>query len=355
MRQKADEGSPHLGQKPPSAPGKTSSEMSVSRMAFSLNQSTVVCLPLVSEGQRLVWVSSHEINLQLDGAATLSEAFDRFPYLTQTQTAALAQRCSLHPDQVKVWFMAQRLRYGISWDYKDIPNVRMKMAGGGEEEPRKRKGPEVKEDGGKNKKGKKKAGEVREEQGAREGRMMGENASGAEKMEMEPEHPRKKDIKEEEEDDKRNQKKRKKRITLKDTLGKKRVKQEGEEGVAEGVEERSDGAEEEATNIARLKKKTQVAMMKTAFTNCQYPDVKDYDRLAKVIDIPRYTLVQWFGDMRYYVKKFQPRWLTQEQYSQALANIRYRQYLAELVKLPHGTGEDEKPLPPPVEKRFSNL
>ncbi|XP_029310880.1 homeobox and leucine zipper encoding b isoform X3 [Cottoperca gobio] len=151
MRQKVD-AVPQLQHKTPSAPGETLSEMTIAPMAFNLNQSSTVCLPLVSDSQMLIWVHSNEINLQPDGAAELDKAFDRFPYITQKQTAALAQRCSLHPDQVKVWFMVQRLLYGISWDYKDISRVRRKFKSSqGKEELQTRKGEEVKEDGGENK------------------------------------------------------------------------------------------------------------------------------------------------------------------------------------------------------------
>ncbi|XP_054457083.1 homeobox and leucine zipper encoding b [Anoplopoma fimbria] len=493
MRQKADEGLPHLEEKTPNTPGETLSDMNIAPTAFILNPSCVVCLPVVSDSQTLIWVSSSEINLQLDGAAKLDEAFNRFPYLTKKQTVALAQRCSLHPDQVKVWFMAQRLRYGISWDYKDIPNVRKKlMSGQGKEDLQNRNGEEVKEDGGENKKCNrevkepvgKKAGEVREEQTASEGRMMGENVRANERLEKKM----KKD-KDRKEEDKRNTQKKRKRTTVTDKMGKKRVKQGGEGVVerAEEVEIRSEGAEkecqtstqEETTHFTRKKKKakanksllsiqersfvvpdelldarpqlippsqtqafdvppltdshtellkrvdastssipmtpekrgfeektetqthaestnhnycvtdvgklkelievnnnlvadgsptatqrkdshvadscmlpirrarfkaktrTQLATMKLAFSQCQYPDTEHYNRLAIVIDIPRYLLVQWFGDMRYYVKKCRPRWLTQEQYSRVLANIRYRQYLNARVKMQPQMADDK--------------
>ncbi|XP_075948730.1 homeobox and leucine zipper encoding b [Anarhichas minor] len=407
MRQKAN--GLHLGQKTPNAP----EQINAARTAFRLNQSSVLCLPLVSDSQRLIWVSSNEFNLQLDGAAELDEAFNRFPYLTQTQTAALAQRCSLHPDQVKVWFMAQRLRYGISWDYKDIPNVRSKvMSGRGKEESQNRKGAKVKEEGGENKickrEGEKKAGEVREEQSASEGRMTGENVRATERSEikMKPEQPVKKDNDRKGEEDKRNAQKKRKRTTATDKMEKKRVKQ-GVVERAEGGEIRSEGAERESqtstqtetTHFTRKKKKkakadkrllsvqawpgennlvvdgsptvtqqqgspvvdtctlprqvriktktrTQLAMMKAAFSNCQYPGVEDYTRLAMGINVPRYLLVQWFGDMRYYVKKSRPKWLTQEKYSQALANINYRQYLKALVKIEGCVGGESVPAPP---------
>ncbi|KAK9524844.1 hypothetical protein VZT92_017210 [Zoarces viviparus] len=409
MRQKAN-GLLHLEQKTPNAP----QQVNAARVAFRLNQSSVLCLPLVSDSQRLIWVSSNEFNLQLDGAAELDEAFNRFPYLTQRQTAALAQRCSLHPDQVKVWFMAQRIRYGISWDYKDIPNVRAKvMSGRGKEESQNRKGAEVKEEGGENKnrkrEGEKKAGEVREEQSASVGRMTGEDVRATERSEikMKPEQPVKEENDRKGEEDKRNAQKKRKRTTASDKMGKKRVKQ-GVVARAEGGEIRSEGAERESqtstqtetTPFTRKKKKkkakadkgllsvqawpgennlvvdgspavtqqqgspvvgtrtlpkrvrfktktrTQLAKMKEAFCNCQYPGVADYTRMAMRIDVPRYILVQWFGDMRYYIKKSKPRWMTQEKYSQALANINYWQYLKALMKIEGCVGGGSVPAPP---------
>lgn len=481
-------------------------------VAFGLNQSSAVCLPLVSDSQKLIWVHSNQINLQMDGAAELDRAFDRFPYLTEKQTAALAQRCSLHPDQVKVWFMVQRLCYGISWDYKDIHKVRRKLSRG-KEEQQNRAG--VKEDRGENKKWKrevkesdgKKAGEIRE---ANERGMMGENVRANERLErkMKQEQPMKKEKDrkvEEVEENKKNAPKKRKRVTVADKLGKKRMKQ-GDEGVVEragDIKVRSDEAEREwqkstqteTTLFTRKKKKkanrrslsiqewpahkcfvvpdepldvspaldvppltdnqtpntcmtpvksgcegktemeaklegevhaestnhkgsvtdklkeltdvndnpvvaegsptftqqqdspvvdartprtrthirwskktqTQLAMMKVAFSHCQYPDSGDYNQLAMLIGVPRYMLVQWFGDMRYYVKKARPRWMNQEQHSQALANIKYQQCLNGLPKAQpsegggkatwkmkpersESNGEDESVQVPPEEK-----
>ncbi|RVE60414.1 hypothetical protein OJAV_G00180910 [Oryzias javanicus] len=93
-----------------------------------------LCLPLVSESRKVIWVDSEQVELQLKEQPELENAFDQFPYLTVKQTAALAQSCSLHPDQVKVWFMAKRLEYGISWDCEDIHEVYGKIrAGQGDE------------------------------------------------------------------------------------------------------------------------------------------------------------------------------------------------------------------------------
>nr|XP_040038253.1 homeobox and leucine zipper encoding b [Gasterosteus aculeatus aculeatus] len=393
MSQKADGGLPRLGQNTPNAPGKTLSEANA---AFSGNQCSVVCLPLVSDSQKLIWVPSNQINLQLDGEAKLNEAFDQFPYLTQKRTAELAQHCSLHPDQVKVWFIAQRLRYGISWDAEDIPNVRKELTSGlGKDEVQNGEGTEH-------------GGKVPEERSARDGRMVEENGRAAERLDMKLEQLAEKP-KDRKEGDKRNNPKKRKRMTVTNNMGKKSVKHEGE-GVgerAEGEETRIEGADE-TTHFAkkkeaksnqtlapvqgwpsrhslqgpndlldaspqtpavhvppvtcvhrgplklemetqtdldrdgraapahvrfRTKSRAQLKMMQAAFSQCQYPNVEDYSRLSEAIDMPRYVLVQWFGDMRYYIKKFHPRWLSDEQYARALATIRDQQNMRSLEKI----------------------
>ncbi|XP_042257267.1 homeobox and leucine zipper encoding b [Thunnus maccoyii] len=398
MRQTANG---ELRQKTPDAHGETPtiSEMNFAPAAFNLNQSSAVCLPLVSESRRLIWVNSNQINLQLDGAAELDKAFDRFPYLTQKQTAELAQRCSLHPDQVKVWFMLQRLRYGISWDYKDIREVRAKFKRRKEEQQevdedrreKEKQETEMKESGGN------KAGDVREEDVC------------ANEREMKQQLKREKDRKVEKvEEDKKNTQKKRKKMTVTDNMGKKGTKQQ-EEG-AGGVEiinvsvtpansgfegkpemEARPGGElhAESTNYDfavtdvvklkhiinnnqsprgsthspdipkkqkvskepytlptprirwRTKTQTQLVMMKEAFSHCQYPDSEHYDLLATRIGVPRYVLVQWFGDMRYYIKRGKPGWLNEEQHSKALANIKYRQFLKALAKEQSSEGEQK--------------
>lgn len=430
MRQRVNGGTPSFRQKTPDACGETPtlSEVNLAPVAFNLNQMSALVLPLVSDSKKLIWVHSNQVNLKLDGAEELDKAFSRFPYLTQNQTAALAQRCSLQPDQVKVWFMIQRLHYGISWDYKDILEVRRKIKSSwGNEELQKDRGEndtlkrEGKESGGK------KAGEVRKEQSANEGRMMGERMRDNQPWErgMKPGQPLKeeKDRKVEElEEDKRNTQKKRKRMTVPDKIGKKR---RADEGVVERAEEveitrdnvkrestKSKPAQSETTLVTRKKKRaksnkrllsfqewpahksfvvhdealdlcplliplkknpdaitdvdkvrelkevtnyplvdasawircltkrqTQLAMMKMAFMRCQYPDSEDYGRLGMLIGVPRYMLVQWFSDMRYYVKKGKPRWMNEEQHSQALANIKYRQCLNTLSKLQHSEAE----------------
>ncbi|KAF4089037.1 hypothetical protein AMELA_G00061840 [Ameiurus melas] len=108
-----------------STKGSQSEEVASSGTS-GLNQAHLVCLPLVSEGLKLVWVRSEQIN-ELDAVSELVEAFNAFPYPTEQEASALARRCSLSPERVKVWFMMQRVRYGISWADDDIRQTRLKM------------------------------------------------------------------------------------------------------------------------------------------------------------------------------------------------------------------------------------
>ncbi|KAF7706563.1 zinc fingers and homeoboxes protein 1-like isoform X1 [Silurus meridionalis] len=102
------------------------SEDAASSGTSGLNQTHFVCLPLVSEGLKLVWVRSEQTN-ELDAVSELVEAFNSFPYPTEQEASALARRCSLSPERVKVWFMMQRVRYGISWADDDIQQTRLKL------------------------------------------------------------------------------------------------------------------------------------------------------------------------------------------------------------------------------------
>lgn len=102
------------------------SEDTASSGTSGLNQTHLVCLPLVSEGLKLVWVRSEQTT-ELDAVSELVEAFNAFPYPTEQEASALARRCSLSLERVKVWFMMQRVRYGISWAEDDIRQTRIKL------------------------------------------------------------------------------------------------------------------------------------------------------------------------------------------------------------------------------------
>ncbi|KAI4902637.1 hypothetical protein NFI96_007360 [Prochilodus magdalenae] len=96
--------------------------------SFSTNTNSVVCLPLVSEGLKLVWTQSDQTK-ELDAIPELVQAFNVFPYPTSQEVSALAHVCGLPLDKVKVWFMVQRIKYGISWASEDIEETRCKLAG----------------------------------------------------------------------------------------------------------------------------------------------------------------------------------------------------------------------------------
>ena len=472
------------------ADGTTSaSDIRTAPMTVTMTPNSLVCLPLVSESKKLIWVRSDQIDLQLNGAAELDKAFDRFPYLTHKQTAALAQRCSLHPDQVRVWFMTQRLRYGISWDYNDIREVWSKF----KSSQRGAAGPEELEngmEGDKKKKkkenmiecGGKKAGD--EQKSAKEGKIIGQNVTVTEQLE---ELLMKKEVHRSVEEDKTDAPKKRKKMAVMDKMGKKK-KKHGNEGITERatkVEAKSEkdkgqkciksegkksekkrpifiqpkpainsdvvsgvplgadsllflqpqtqtfnavpladnkvdllvradvpcsspdvpcsspdvlmtpvsgcfqgkpqvlsellgdllinatnhsvlvtdvmkfkelteannsllvgddqptvarqqsyGGEDAPPRRSRFNTKThsQMTMLRMAFLRCQYPDSEHYRRLAAVIGVPRHVLVQWYGDMRYYIKRSMPRWMNKEQHRHVLASVRYRQYMSRLAK-----------------------
>ncbi|KAL2079518.1 hypothetical protein ACEWY4_025262 [Coilia grayii] len=129
---------------PPSPPAKTPDDEQLPSCpgtpvtaTSGLNRPHVVCLPQVKERLRLAWQRSDPVH-DLDGQRALVEAFNAFPYPTSQETGALARQCALPVDDVKAWFMMQRVRYGISWAEEDIRETRHKLhllqqRGGGKE------------------------------------------------------------------------------------------------------------------------------------------------------------------------------------------------------------------------------
>lgn len=95
--------------------------------SFTTNHNSVVCLPLVSEGLKLVWTQSDQTR-ELDEIPELVHAFNLFPYPSSKEVSALARVCALPLDKVKVWFMVQRIKYGISWSSEEIEETRKKLA-----------------------------------------------------------------------------------------------------------------------------------------------------------------------------------------------------------------------------------
>ncbi|TNM98093.1 homeobox and leucine zipper encoding a [Takifugu flavidus] len=95
--------------------------------SFTTNHNSVVCLPLVSEGLKLVWTQSDQTR-DLDSIPELVQAFNLFPYPSSREVSTLARVCALPLDKVKVWFMVQRIKYGISWSSEEIEETRRKLA-----------------------------------------------------------------------------------------------------------------------------------------------------------------------------------------------------------------------------------
>lgn len=95
--------------------------------SFTTNNNSVVCLPLVSEGLKLVWTQSDQ-TCELDSIPELVQAFNLFPYPSSREVNLLAKVCTLPLDKVKVWFMVQRIKYGISWSSEEIEETRKKLS-----------------------------------------------------------------------------------------------------------------------------------------------------------------------------------------------------------------------------------
>lgn len=95
--------------------------------SFTTNSNSVVCLPLVSEGLKLVWTQSDQTR-ELDSIPELIQAFNLFPYPSSREVTILAKVCTLPLDKVKVWFMVQRIKYGISWSSEEIEETRKKLS-----------------------------------------------------------------------------------------------------------------------------------------------------------------------------------------------------------------------------------
>ncbi|XP_070623171.1 homeobox and leucine zipper protein Homez [Erythrolamprus reginae] len=86
----------------------------------------LICLPPISEDLQLVWTQSAQTS-DLDGNQHLLQTFSYFPYPSLSDLALLCLRHGLHMEKVKAWFMAQRLRCGISWSAEEIEETRARL------------------------------------------------------------------------------------------------------------------------------------------------------------------------------------------------------------------------------------
>ncbi|XP_048373464.1 homeobox and leucine zipper protein Homez [Sphaerodactylus townsendi] len=86
----------------------------------------LICLPPISEDLQLIWTQAAQTS-ELDGNQHLLQTFSYFPYPSLSDLALLCLRHGLHMEKVKAWFMAQRLRCGISWSAEEIEETRARL------------------------------------------------------------------------------------------------------------------------------------------------------------------------------------------------------------------------------------
>ncbi|XP_032094026.1 homeobox and leucine zipper protein Homez [Thamnophis elegans] len=86
----------------------------------------LICLPPISEHLQLVWTQAAQTS-DLDSNQHLLQTFSYFPYPSLSDLALLCLRHGLHMEKVKAWFMAQRLRCGISWSAEEIEETRARL------------------------------------------------------------------------------------------------------------------------------------------------------------------------------------------------------------------------------------
>uniref|UniRef100_A0A8C8RVW1 Homeobox and leucine zipper encoding n=1 Tax=Pelusios castaneus TaxID=367368 RepID=A0A8C8RVW1_9SAUR len=113
-----DQGSPVVG------PAMPPNKESPGRLG---SPAALICLPPISEDPQLVWTQASQTS-DLDGHQPLRQAFNYFPYPSLADLALLCLRHGLQLEKVKAWFMAQRLRCGISWSSEEIEETRARLA-----------------------------------------------------------------------------------------------------------------------------------------------------------------------------------------------------------------------------------
>lgn len=73
-----------------------------------------------------MWTQAAQTS-ELDGNEHLLQTFSYFPYPSLADIALLCLRYGLQMEKVKTWFMAQRLRCGISWSSEEIEETRARI------------------------------------------------------------------------------------------------------------------------------------------------------------------------------------------------------------------------------------
>uniref|UniRef100_A0AAY4B199 Homeobox domain-containing protein n=1 Tax=Denticeps clupeoides TaxID=299321 RepID=A0AAY4B199_9TELE len=246
--------------------------------SFSTNHNSVVCLPLVSEGLKLVWTQSDQTR-ELDAIPELVQAFNVFPYPTSREVSGLARLCALPLDKVKVWFMVQRIKYGISWASEDIEETRRKLAGlehlseheDEAEPPAEPKPPSAHPS----------EPETLAPMAATAAALSSSSpSSSATSSPASVAAPPK--------------------CSSQTTAGSAKA----------GPAAASLAPPHQFTPAGRPRKtKEQLDVLKQHFLRCQWPKSEDYTQLVELTALPRADVIQWFGDTRYAVKNGQLRWV----------------------------------------------
>ncbi|XP_051925802.1 zinc fingers and homeoboxes protein 1-like isoform X2 [Hippocampus zosterae] len=84
-----------------------------------------------NQSQLLIPVSSiPAYHAAMDNNVLLLGAYNRFPYPSPSEIAALASQTKFSEENVKVWFSAQRLKHGVSWTPEEVEEERKKTANG---------------------------------------------------------------------------------------------------------------------------------------------------------------------------------------------------------------------------------
>ncbi|XP_061680447.1 zinc fingers and homeoboxes protein 1-like isoform X2 [Syngnathoides biaculeatus] len=84
-----------------------------------------------NQNQLLIPVSSiPAYNPAMDNNVLLLGAYNRFPYPSPSEIAALASQTKFSEENVKVWFSAQRLKHGVSWTPEEVEEARRKRSNG---------------------------------------------------------------------------------------------------------------------------------------------------------------------------------------------------------------------------------
>uniref|UniRef100_A0A8C8HLP3 Homeobox domain-containing protein n=1 Tax=Oncorhynchus tshawytscha TaxID=74940 RepID=A0A8C8HLP3_ONCTS len=66
-------------------------------------------------------------NASMDSSSFLKTSFSKFPYSTNAELCYLTVVTKFPKEQIKIWFTAQRLKQGISWSPEEIEEARRKM------------------------------------------------------------------------------------------------------------------------------------------------------------------------------------------------------------------------------------